>query len=481
MASSRLPFGTDRRVATLALARTADAFGNSFLIVVLPLFVAGPIDLDASLGVPLSLVDSLTEALAIGIALSGFSFASSLAQPLVGLLSDRTGRRRAFVLGGLAVLAAANAAYVPVESYAAVVGLRVLGGVGAALTIPPTVALIDRIAPEARGENLGVFNAARLLGFGVGPVVAGVIVSVDRYAIGGVTVSGFDVAFSLAALAAVVGFTLVAAFVPEPDPAVGSPATADSATADTVATADTSDTTTGTADTGGTGADSDVSSTTGVTAAIADLLLSITVRDPDGGIDPVLAVGLASLCIALVLATFAPLENAINARLDQGGAVFALQFAAGVLATIVLQAPIGRASDRYGRRPFLLAGFALLVPATLAQGFVRISVTMLLARFAQGVAVTLVYTPALALAGDRAAAEAAEVGSRSERTAGRLATVTTAYGLGVAIGPIVAGALLAYGFVVPFVVGAGLGVCGFCLVYVGVEEIEEIEGIENRS
>jgi MFS family permease len=81
----------DRRVLTLALARTADAFGNSFLIVVLPLYIAGPIDLgdpgDLG-GVPGPLIGSLTEALAIGIALSTFSFASSLAQPLVGRLSD---------------------------------------------------------------------------------------------------------------------------------------------------------------------------------------------------------------------------------------------------------------------------------------------------------------------------------------------------------------------------------------------------------
>ena len=392
---------TDRRVLVLAFARTADAFGNSFLVVVLPLYVAGPIDLGGLAGVPVPLAGSLTGALAIGIALSAFSVASSLAQPLVGRLSDRTGRRRAFVLCGLVVLAAVNAAYVFTEGYPVVLGLRVLGGVGAALTIPPTVALIDDVAPDARGESFGVFNAARLLGFGVGPVVAGAIVSVDRYAVAGRTVSGFDVAFVVAAAAAALGFVLVARFVRDPD---------------------------------------------GLTSA---------------GTERSLAAGVASFAIAAVLAGFAPLENAINARLDQNSTVFAIQFAAGVLATISLQAPIGRASDRYGRRPFLLAGFVLLVPATLAQGFVFDSLSMLVARFGQGVAVTLVYTPALALAGDLAG---------TGGTAGRLATVTTAYGLGVAVGPIVAGALVGYGFATPFVVGAALGVCGFGLVYVGVEE-----------
>jgi MFS family permease len=407
---------TDRRVLVLAFARTADAFGNSFLVVVLPLYVAGPIDLGGLAGVPVPLAGSLTGALAIGIALSAFSVASSLAQPLVGRLSDRTGRRRAFVLCGLVVLAAVNAAYVFTEGYPVVLGLRVLGGVGAALTIPPTVALIDDVAPDARGESFGVFNAARLLGFGVGPVVAGAIVSVDRYAVAGRTVSGFDVAFVVAAAAAALGFVLVARFVRDPE---------------------------------------DLTS--------AGTERSLAAGDPGGDEAgrSVLAAGVASFAIAAVLAGFAPLENAINARLDQGSTVFAIQFAAGVLATISLQAPIGRASDRYGRRPFLLAGFALLVPATLAQGFVFDSLSMLVARFGQGVAVTLVYTPALALAGDLAG---------TGGTAGRLATVTTAYGLGVAVGPIVAGALVGYGFATPFVVGAALGVCSFGLVYVGVEE-----------
>ncbi|MDX1747552.1 MAG: MFS transporter, partial [Halobacteriales archaeon] len=47
--------GTDRRVVVLGLARMADALGNSFLIIVLPLFVAsGRVSLAGIAGVRLA-------------------------------------------------------------------------------------------------------------------------------------------------------------------------------------------------------------------------------------------------------------------------------------------------------------------------------------------------------------------------------------------------------------------------------------------
>lgn len=102
--------GSDRRVVTLAIARAVDSFGNMFLIVVIPLYIAsGLVDVQPLLGVDAPVVGiSLTEALLIGVLLSLFGFPSSFGQPFVGRLSDRTGRRRAYILLGLALLAVAN-------------------------------------------------------------------------------------------------------------------------------------------------------------------------------------------------------------------------------------------------------------------------------------------------------------------------------------------------------------------------------------
>jgi MFS family permease len=426
--------GTDRRVLVLALARMVDGFGNSFLIVVLPLYIVGPVDVAPLLGVRVPIVGlSLTETLLVGIVLSLYGFLSSIGQPIAGRLSDRTGRRKVYILLGLALLGAANAAYAVVTDYRLLIGLRALQGLSAALTIPCSVALINDLGGALdRGGNFGIYNTFRLVGFGFGPVVAGVLVEAGPYvlAIGGLVVElgRFDAVFWLAALSAAVGFALVAAFVSEPER----------------------------------------------TRATAADDLSLRVRHPERRqlLDPVFAVGVATLFMAIGLALFETLASPINARLGQGGTLFAVQFAAAVVANVLLQTPIGQASDRYGRRPFLLAGFTLLVPATLAQGLVLelaavvpyAPAVMVAVRFLQGVAIALVFAPALSLAGDLA---------REGESGTRLSVLTTAFTLGVAIGPLTSGVLARFGIVWPFAFGAALGGLGLLVVYTQVYETVE--------
>lgn len=118
-------------------------------------------------------------------------------------------------------------------------------------------------------------------------------------------------------------------------------------------------------------------------AAAADDL-SIAVPGDESLFDPVFSFGVATVCMAVGIPLFATLEGQINARLGQGTVLFGLEFGAVTLADVVFQIPVGRASGDYGRRPFLVAGTALLVPTTLAQGIVTDPARMVLARFAQG-------------------------------------------------------------------------------------------------
>ncbi|WP_049903400.1 MFS transporter [Halococcus agarilyticus] len=417
--------GTDRRVLVLALARMADSIANSFLIVVLPLYIAsGQIPIEGLIGVEVGGI-AVSEELLIGIVLSLFGFLNSLGQPFTGRLSDRTGRRRPFILGGLALLGVASAAYAFVDNYYAVVAFRMLQGLGAALTIPATVALVNELATSVdRGENFGVFNTFRLLGFGLGPIVAGVLItgglsgtSVVSYQLFGTTVSGFEAAFAVAVLGAAVSFALVTLLVSDPPE----------------------------------------------TEAAAGEDLSVAIRDPTGEhlLDPVFTLGLATLFMAIGIGLFATLQELINSRLDQGPFLFSVEFAAVVIANVVLQVPIGQASDRYGRRPFLVAGFVLLVPTTFVQGLVTEPLLMIAVRLGQGVAVAMVFAPALALAGDLA-------GKGQSGT--QLSILTMAFGLGVAIGPLASGFLVGFGFVYPFAFGAALAAIGLVFVYTQVEE-----------
>jgi len=417
-------FDIDGRILTLALARMVDALANSFLVVVLPLYIGSEIvALPAFVGTTTAVGGiefTLTPELLIGVVLSLFGFLNSFGQPFTGALSDRTGRRKIFLLVGLSLVAVGSAGYVFFTDYLAVVAMRALQGVGAAFTVPVTVALVNEISPDdERGENFGLYNTFRLLGFGTGPLVAGGVVAAGPYAVGGVTISGFDAAFLVAVAGAVVSFLLVAALIEDPE------RTSDEAAED----------------------------------------ISIRVRDADGdGLDPVFALGVATVVMALSIAIYAPLANVINTRLDQGTFLFSVQFGASVLANVVFQVPIGRLSDRYGRRPFLLAGFVLLLPTTFAQGFVESSIAMVVVRFLQGVAVAAVFAPSLALAGDLA----------EEGTSGStLSLLTMGFGLGIAFGTLFSGILVGFGFAVPFVVATVGGCVGLALVVTQVGETVE--------
>ncbi|MFB6281361.1 MAG: MFS transporter [Haloferacaceae archaeon] len=410
--------GTDRRVLALAMARMADALGNSFLIIVLPGYIAsGEIDVTGLVGGRL-LGAELTLPLLIGVVLSLFGLLNSLGQPFTGRISDRTGRRKAFVLTGLAVFGVASAAYPFVTAYEAVVVVRALQGVGAAFTVPATVALVNEYSAvdTERGGNFGVFNTFRLAGFGFGPIIAGLVVDAGPYPTPAGALSGFDAAFGVAVLGAAVSFALVALFIRDPER------------------------------TGG--------------AAAEDIAFRVFDRDGDG-LDPVFALGVGTFLMAIGIALFATLQGTINARLDQGPFMFSVQFAAVVLANVLFQVPVGRASDRFGRRRFIVGGFALLVPALVVQGYVTSSLAMVAARLVQGVAVAMVFAPSLALAGDLA--EGGASGSK-------LSVLTMAFGLGIAVGPTAAGYLVRFGFAVPFLASAGLGVVAFALVYTQVHD-----------
>ncbi len=164
---------------------------------------------------------------------------------------------------------------------------------------------------------------------------------------------------------------------------------------------------------------------------------SITILGSRGGLDPIFTLALASLFMAISIALLSTLETTINKRLDQSSFWFGVEFAAFVLAQVALQTPIGHASDRYGRRQFIIAGLVLLIPATVAQGFVDTTVQMLIARLVQGIAGALVFAPALALAGDIA---------RKGQSGTQLSLLTMAFGLGTAIGPLSSGFLVKFGF-----------------------------------
>jgi EmrB/QacA subfamily drug resistance transporter len=91
-------------------------------------------------------------------------------------LGDRFGRRRMFS-AGLGVFAAGSAACALAGSAGALIAARALQGVGAALVLPLSLALVaTAFPPERRGAAIGILGAITGLAVASGPLVGGAVV-----------------------------------------------------------------------------------------------------------------------------------------------------------------------------------------------------------------------------------------------------------------------------------------------------------------
>ncbi len=146
--------------------------GNSMIIPVLPDIKAG-----------LDLSDFET-----GLIITLFSVPAGLIIPLAGFLSDRFGRKVVIVpslivygLGGVA--AGLAGMYMGKAAYAAILGGRILQGIGAAGTAPIAMALCgDLFTGKERSKSLGIIEAANGLGKVVSPVLGSLVGLIAWYA-----------------------------------------------------------------------------------------------------------------------------------------------------------------------------------------------------------------------------------------------------------------------------------------------------------
>jgi len=115
-----------------------------------------------------------------------------------GLLADLYGRRRVF-MAGAAVFTAASLLCAAAPSISILIAGRVLTGIGAALMLPASLAVVRVAWPDrkARARALGIFTGTNGLAFIIGPTVGGLLI--DQF--GWRSIFFVVVPFGIAALA----------------------------------------------------------------------------------------------------------------------------------------------------------------------------------------------------------------------------------------------------------------------------------------
>jgi DHA1 family solute carrier family 18 vesicular amine transporter 1/2 len=112
---------------------------------------------------------------ALGFLFGSYSIALLLATPIMGMLSDRVGRRGP-LLAGLLGLAGATLLFAYATNFALLVLARILQGLSAAATWTAGLALLADISPpQERGKTMGIALSGMAMGTLIGPVFGGLL------------------------------------------------------------------------------------------------------------------------------------------------------------------------------------------------------------------------------------------------------------------------------------------------------------------
>ena len=108
----------------------------------------------------------------LGFIVSVSTLTGMVLKPVVGLLSDRWGRR-VWLLLGTSFFTFIPFAYRFIDTPDQLFAIRIVHGLATAIYGPVTLALVAELSPLRRAERLGFFSLAKNAGYVVGPAVAG--------------------------------------------------------------------------------------------------------------------------------------------------------------------------------------------------------------------------------------------------------------------------------------------------------------------
>ena len=301
-----------------------------------------------------------------------------------GILADRWGRKRMLLVSAL-VFASAPFLYLVVTEIWQLAIIRFYHGIATAIFIPVAMALIAGIYHGERGERMGWFSTATLIGRFLAPVVGGAIIG----AMALTPAVGYKVVYLVCGAAGIL-VLLLALKIPDPDD--------------------------GSKD----------------YRNWKETLRTFKTVISHRGILFTSAVEAAILFAYGTFETFLPLYS-----LKIGHSAYAVGiFLSAQVITIAITKPVmGRFSDKHGRRPQIFAGAIIGAACIGAFSLFTTFVSLLLLSALFGLCLSIVTSATSALVADM---------SRKETHGGAMGTLGSVMDIGHTTGPLISGFIAVY-------------------------------------
>ncbi|MEJ2683200.1 MAG: MFS transporter [Candidatus Sulfobium sp.] len=348
----------------------------------------------------------LPETVRAGLLISLYGLVNALLQPFAGAMADRLNRRKVFIQGGLILMGLSTFGYVFASRFTDILVLRILQGVGLAFTVTASMAIMAiSTEKKTRGGAMGVFSTSRMLGLSAGPLLGGYLY--DNF--------GFNASFYAGTAFVVIGIVLVQLWIKEVRVPV---------------------------------------STTIEKSAFK--VIDRKLLTPG-----IVGAGIAIFIMAAAFSMITPLEKQFNIRLNESAFDFAIAFSAVMFSRLLFQIPVGRLSDRLGRKPLIIAGLILMAPVTGLLGEAGTTLQLIGLRVVQGIGSAGIAAPAMALAADL---------SKAGGEGRQMSITTMGFGLGISVGPLLAGVLAVFSWRLPFIIVGIMLLAGVWVIHRYVPE-----------
>jgi MFS family permease len=326
--------GINSTLLSLSVSRAIEDFGTSMLFITIPIYVINM----------KSLISPTIEPILSGILISLYGLLIVILLPFIGVITDRLGTRKPFIVGGLLITFIGTLGFIFIKNFYGAIIMRSIQGLGAAATISSAMAMVSVNSINTnRGKSFGTHSAIRKLGDAAGPLVGGpILMSL-----------GVNAAFALIALVFLVSAYLIHILIKENHKVAND--------------------------------------------AIFNMRQTKKITKIP---TPILFLGLSTLIVACSFSMITSLENQINTRLNQSVIAFGVAFGTLTLIRIPLEIPMGRLADNIGKKPVIICGLLLMAVATISMGLIGSTLHLILLRGIQGIAAAMIFSPAFALAAD---------------------------------------------------------------------------------